>query len=287
MRILELQPAKDLDWPLQARLAVKCLTYVPDYDALSYTWEPTFEDETLPEQTLHILDPDGKAEYRLEITGNLACALRRLRYQKAVRLIWADAVCIDQSNAEEKSKQVAMMASIYLTANAVLVWLGEDSKGGDGAFAWDLAYKASPDRQRKSLKDFAAIFIASDFFQSKWGDHTNQEDLARRFVSRRHFHRRWIVQEIFYGADITVICGDLAMKFTALVDVSRIFSEFFETVSDPENQQLTSCSTRFNAVALRKETTESGFHHGIEFMCMFQELQCHDARDRVYALASL
>lgn len=75
IRILELQPARDLAAPLKARLSVKYLTYVPDYEALSYTWLPTFEDEVLSEQTLYISDARAQEEHGLEINGNLASAL--------------------------------------------------------------------------------------------------------------------------------------------------------------------------------------------------------------------
>ena len=39
--------------------------------------------------------------------------------------LWMDAICIDQSDGEEKSIQVRHMASIYKAASASLAWLGE------------------------------------------------------------------------------------------------------------------------------------------------------------------
>jgi len=39
-------------------------------------------------------------------------------------MLWVDAVCIDQSDVEEKSHQVALMPEIYFTATKVLCWLG-------------------------------------------------------------------------------------------------------------------------------------------------------------------
>ena len=41
--------------------------------------------------------------------------------------IWADAICIDQSNEEEKSAQVPRMGSLYASAWDVLAWLGTSS----------------------------------------------------------------------------------------------------------------------------------------------------------------
>lgn len=45
------------------------------------------------------------------------------------RILWADAVCIDQSDVEEKSHQVNLMGEIYGRASRVLIWLGEDPDG--------------------------------------------------------------------------------------------------------------------------------------------------------------
>jgi len=41
------------------------------------------------------------------------------------RLLWADALCIDQNNHFELGDQVAKMGAIYTAASQVIVWLGE------------------------------------------------------------------------------------------------------------------------------------------------------------------
>ena len=38
-----------------------------------------------------------------------------------------DAICIDQTNNDEKEDQIQSMANIYGQANCVVVWLGEDA----------------------------------------------------------------------------------------------------------------------------------------------------------------
>ena len=59
------------------------------------------------------------------ITDNLAKALRRLRRLNEIRVLWIDALCINQDDMTERSQQVQMMGSIYSRANRVLVWLGD------------------------------------------------------------------------------------------------------------------------------------------------------------------
>lgn len=84
------------------------------YEALSYVWaqEPGFE----------LIIVDGRER---QVTTNLFFALRRLRNIKNARILWVDALCIDQQNDVEKSFQVALMGQIYRQCSMAYLWLGE------------------------------------------------------------------------------------------------------------------------------------------------------------------
>jgi hypothetical protein len=45
--------------------------------------------------------------------------------------LWVDAVCINQADAQEQSRQVAMMAEIFSEAYRTIIWLGEDRDDND------------------------------------------------------------------------------------------------------------------------------------------------------------
>jgi hypothetical protein len=87
----------------------------PAYEALSYAWGS-------PENPLKI-DVNGKA---FTVTRNLNAALRRLRSPDKNRLVWVDAICINQKDTDERSHQVQRMAQIYSNAEQVIVWLGDE-----------------------------------------------------------------------------------------------------------------------------------------------------------------
>jgi hypothetical protein len=61
---------------------------------------------------------------RLKITENLHLALREFRGTENPRVLWIDAVCINQCDDVEKSGQVALMREIYKGARTVLIRLG-------------------------------------------------------------------------------------------------------------------------------------------------------------------
>ena len=91
------------------------------YEALSYAWgQPVFPELLHTHKGI------------LKITENLALALHSLRFKDRVRYLWVDAVCINQNDSMEKSRQVAMMSIIYKSARRVICWLGQaDESIGD------------------------------------------------------------------------------------------------------------------------------------------------------------
>ncbi|KUJ09026.1 uncharacterized protein LY89DRAFT_598914, partial [Mollisia scopiformis] len=84
-----------------------------NYTAISYTWG----DASL----LKMIWINGVP---LEITTNLFEALLHVRDTKRQLRIWADAICINQHDDEEKSFQVGMMGRIYATAHHTVIYVG-------------------------------------------------------------------------------------------------------------------------------------------------------------------
>jgi hypothetical protein len=90
------------------------------YETLSYVWGS--EDKP---HSIIIDDQD------LNVTRSLYAALLRLQNHTCSRIIWVDAVCIDQTNDKEKESQISLMAEIYAKASRVIVWLGEAANNSD------------------------------------------------------------------------------------------------------------------------------------------------------------
>lgn len=109
----------------------------PAYQALSYTWGSSIHTDVAlvyeaadrrgkRKARRHLLQPwdESITTPRLGIAHNLAVALRHLRYPDRERTLWVDAICINQTDDEEKSREVLLMGSIYSNAKQVVVWLG-------------------------------------------------------------------------------------------------------------------------------------------------------------------
>lgn len=123
IRLLHLEPATDSDAPIRCSFTTVSLANSPCYEALSYVWG----DSTL----LNTVKLDG---FDVAISRNLFQALCRLRRRDADRILWVDAVCINQGDIDERSRQVSLMGSIYQGAERVVVFLGQEWDGQDLAF---------------------------------------------------------------------------------------------------------------------------------------------------------
>ncbi|KAE9380013.1 hypothetical protein N431DRAFT_552266 [Stipitochalara longipes BDJ] len=82
------------------------------FEALSYMWGPSATGE----------------KSALRQVAVLALPIPRYRpegstHSRKSTLIWIDAVCINQSDNEEKNRQVRMMRQIYSTNSEVITWI--------------------------------------------------------------------------------------------------------------------------------------------------------------------
>ncbi|PMD60443.1 HET-domain-containing protein [Hyaloscypha bicolor E] len=112
IRILKLHKGTN-DSPITCSLQVADLDDDPEYESLSYVWgDPA---ETKP------ITVSGET---FNATENLVDFLHCLRLQIADRLLWVDAVCINQQDDKEKIVQLRLMARIYRQANEAHIWFG-------------------------------------------------------------------------------------------------------------------------------------------------------------------
>jgi hypothetical protein len=86
----------------------------PNFEALSYTWgkarppPATEQNIVLNSQIFPVFE-------------NLFAALQRLRHLSKARVLWIDAICINQKDIQERQEQVLLMRQIYEQAQQVVV----------------------------------------------------------------------------------------------------------------------------------------------------------------------
>ena len=147
----------------------------------------------------------------LKVHANLACALRHLRYERLPRVMWIDAICINQDDVDERGQQVQRMADIYRQASRVVVWLGPEGSNSDLAIS-TLTYLS---QQVEITKD-AFVVPTPEPAHPDWYDSRTELPYNSRtweaithLAERDWFKRLWVVQEIRLANHRAVlVCGD-------------------------------------------------------------------------------
>ena len=185
------------------------------YEALSYTW-----GSPGPGQSLWDHDENKSfAEVEKSVTivvnnlnfyvaPNLYLALRHLRDVEEDRILWVDAICIDQENDKEKGHQVGMMRRIFEQSAGVVVWLGEGSAQTD--FFMDLAAEIWTVWQQPNPTNRVKTALERMQCRRRDGSRSDEASLAaslRDILDRSWFTRVWVIQEVASASTGVVICG--------------------------------------------------------------------------------
>lgn len=117
IRTLQLHPAA-WNTPITCDLLVIDLDSNDDhksYEAMPYAWGDHADRKTIL--------CNGET---LAVTTSLFEALRVFRYSEGnkPRALWADNICINQNDTQERTHQIQLMRRIYSQATEVLIWLG-------------------------------------------------------------------------------------------------------------------------------------------------------------------
>jgi hypothetical protein len=116
----------------------------------------------------------------IPVTTNLESGLRHMRYRIQSRILWIDALCINQQDMREREKQVRMMGSLYKSAASVHVWLGT----ADGNSAVQAAVSCAVN----SLQSYNS--------NASWSPSPLEVIGMQILASKPWWTRVWILQEV-------------------------------------------------------------------------------------------
>jgi hypothetical protein len=207
----------------------------PQYEALSYTWGD-------PNDLKDII-VDGVV---MRVRANLYSAFCNLRTDKP-RVLWADAICIDQSNFQERTYQVGLMDYIYTRASCVLVWLGT---------CHQLEGQGVDERQLRTCPSGSEYRSFLEFL-----------------VAHKYWTRLWVIQEVALSMNLKVCVGILSFDWRDFMNI--ISSELWRSHGTIE--QLDSKRKGRHTQSNRLEV----------LMEDFQNAQCTEPRDKVYGFLGM
>lgn len=259
IRVLLLAPAENPDAPLHCSFD----QLDPDdpkacYKAISYTWGDQPQDQDLYCERGVI-----------KITWNLSAALRRFRSTSKISRLWADAVCINQTDKAEKSLQIPLMFKIYRSAEGVKIWLGDGAEEYTRAIeAIKLAAKSS-----KPCVDYSAT-----------PSETRNE--VQKFFELPWFSRRWVVQELVLNGNPVFYCGQSKVSWAAIhLACTMSPSPWGPTMGVQIHRKIQRLGNLWQAWSYSNVAAE-----GCDFLTLindFSDLKCKETKDIIYTFAGL
>jgi hypothetical protein len=208
IRLLTILPSAELSAPINCQIHITTLAQSPPpkYRALSYVWGD-------PRNTLEI----SLNNVSVQVTINLASALQHIRDKEEKVVLWADAICINQEDLDERSKQVQfVMDEVYKDAEEVLVWLGEESEDSDLAMSFMESWTTG--KGQKSGDGGDASDLNEDLklaFESAFD--AAAETAVLTLLQRPFWTRLWVLQEIVVAQKVLIVCGHRRVPFESFV----------------------------------------------------------------------
>ncbi|KAK0762947.1 LOW QUALITY PROTEIN: hypothetical protein N5P37_004473, partial [Trichoderma harzianum] len=178
------------------------------YDALSYVWGDPLEKINI---TI-----DGKI---LPVTVNLFQALNGLLSKGGPRRLWIDAICVNQEDLNERSRQVRLMGKIYKQSGNVPIWLGQSKT--DISLPCVNLLKDTAAASRKIWETYGhEKNIPNPMVDNPICSDPKQWDMVREMTNLPWFSR--VLQEAGLALQATMVWGDTTINISDIVEVSNL-----------------------------------------------------------------
>ncbi|KAI0107265.1 heterokaryon incompatibility protein-domain-containing protein [Nemania sp. FL0031] len=275
MRLLILEPGRG-NTLLECQLVRCSISDSIRYEALSYAWGNTTSQ--------HMMKCNGEM---LSITENLESALKHLRHPLARRVLWIDAICIDQEDAKERGHQVQLMSRIFSQAERVIVWLGEETSDVKGAFSVtpNRGYFLGPEGIALVAPERKPRSSTLDFTMDNAAVSLSDGDLLPlvRLLERPWFRRLWVLQEAALAKSVILHCGKRRVGW----------DQFSDTLNQLKSKWIVFDSFTPEAAigvetVLEIEKIRSGTEQSLRYVLLgTYSAECRENKDKVYGVLSL
>jgi hypothetical protein len=254
-----------------------------DYEGLSYHWAGD-----VIENHVYV------NEHPMPVRGNLYNALRYLRYPDQSRILWVDALCIDQARNEkngEKTHQLPLMSRIYSQAQRTVAYIGVEATDAGGTHILDGFVK-------QLLRSIEQLRLTTDWANSL-GRSAHHLDTHMRsiydipdddyigwrtlghLVSRSWVERMWVVQEAAVAREVVIQCGPYSFD---LDDIAAAFGLMW-TLNVPE---ISNMSTQFKSILAERDRQKTVQKRPLLSLVIRHWLSdCERKQDKIYALRGL
>lgn len=275
IRCVKLEPGLDSE-PLRCELVSSHLgTMRGKYEALSYTWGDLASKTTI--------SLNGRP---VQVTENLACSLRHLRMPQAGRLLWIDALCINQADGSEVNTYVQRMWAIYQNSHNVVVFLGESRQESDQAFQLLTQLSGLSIEANKRHNQINQL-LGDDQKSSHW-------IALEKLMQRPWWSRAWIIQEYAVAPRVIFICGLAKLDGEDFIMAMEYLMDYRYSANIPHHWQEMVRKVAVTGInhllSIRKQYQSSNPQEKpspLEILYRSRGSHASDPKDKVYSLFRL
>ncbi|KAH7078102.1 heterokaryon incompatibility protein-domain-containing protein, partial [Paraphoma chrysanthemicola] len=237
----------------------------PEYETVSYIWGGENGDNSL-RRPIFI----GSYWDVLLQTENCWSMLRSIRPNRGERLVWVDALCINQQNLEERTSQVAKMRRIYEQCSRVIAYLGND-----------LVTQSKPFPQYRPLYELHKASKDNELFPDGHPHHAIFLGL-HQLLRRKYFTRIWIIQELLLPERIVFRIGDTEFRADSTI-ISRITNYHLKSPT----WWSTTAAPWVQYIAQKRIPTQHSICDTFEVLRFSRKSHASDPRDRFFGIVAL
>ena len=191
IRLICIQPGVGTE-DLEADILVANIASRPHYDVLSYVWgsDPNKHKIKLSSGPVLMVGVDA------------AKMLMALRHPKSPKVVWIDAICIDQDDVLERNAQIQIMSLIFKQASNLCIWLGDNTPWCETAFEFVTRIEESLNAIDTMDEDYLINGLKAFYV----------------LVLHPWFRRRWCVQEIMLAHSASLHISTKTLPWQTFAD---------------------------------------------------------------------
>ncbi|KAL8855592.1 MAG: hypothetical protein Q9178_007784 [Gyalolechia marmorata] len=262
------------------------------YEALSYVWG------NQPATCLIQLD-DRQFAIRPNLEWALRVLVKRLVRTQMHKLLWIDAICINQTDNAEKNQQVQMMQLIFRQAQGLIIWMNSptsnrrhiDADITEGFKAFARAHRAGKDTK------WLARFLERPYGTktSEWDNLASAKPLGFwynlvMFFDQDWWRRVWVRQEIAMSQSASVFCGESIIDWEDVAAVShwvKLFTDLDEKTRDMAGKHRSGAYSGEDMQYFRQTLQRNGYLDFQRMLVHARDCEATNPRDKVFAILGM
>lgn len=304
IRLFEILPSEDINATVEIRLFPHRLGDMSgQFIPFSYVWGDPTDTEPIKVNGMSTAVTRNLADFLKQTRALLLDILTKGSWDKPA-IFWADAICINQQDMEERNHQVQLLKPIYSSAPLALAWLGHFS---DAHLAVSLAESLGPPHSLGFISnlpnlDYSSWMHAHPHLWAVSEGRNAYWEAYKALVQSPYWTRTWTFQEMVLPTDVLFMCGSSLIKWQSIMAVQELLITLVSMDRDSglpiteAHQTLYSALRSFLGVVnasindihqTRLNTVSTSEYPNLTLVPRLANHEATDPRDRVYGLLGI